>query len=965
MFRVLRSLAAAVVLAALAAAALAPTIRPAAAVEAVQVPADEAAINLSRSLEYYRNLQDRIAVSTAPGPDGIVRRIEVRSANGTASYWAVLALSNPSDEQIDRLIVAPFFRLARSKLIWPDLGASRVLAITPSQGIAPDRLPSRDADVFRITLDPGAVVTYVLELGTPRLPQLTLWEPDAYRDSVNAYSLYKGIVLGIAGLLAVFLTIVFVVKGTVMFPATAALAWAVLGYVMIDFYFLDEVLQISVSEDRIYRAGAEVLLAVTMLVFLYAYLNLARWHIRYSHAAIALFVLLVALFGVAVADPRIAAGVARIALAVIGAIGLVLITVLALKGYDRAIMLIPTWILYAAWLVGAGMAITGGIVNDIIQPALAGGLVLIVLLIGFTVMQHAFAGGSVATHVSDIERAALALVGSGDPVWDWDVDRDRIHTSRVVETQLGLDPGTLQGAAVEWLDVLHPQDGDRFRLVLDAVIDKRRGRVSEVFRLRAADGHFRWYHLRARPIVGADGAVIRCIGTLVDVTDTKTTEERLLHDAVHDNLTGLPNRELAVDRLDGALTRAHVEGANRPIVVTLGIDGFHAVNDAYGPSIGDSALLTVARRLPRLLKPLDTLARTGGDQFAIIVLSERDPARVAALADEIRRQIRAAITFGEHEISLTCSIGIASAEPGSRSARDLLQDSELAMVHAKRLGGDRSATFTPVLRRLAGELASLESDLGRAITANEIRLEYTPIHRLSDRTVAGFEVVARWDHPRRGRIDPQATVQLAERAGVVHELSHFVIDRAVKLLAEWQEMSHDGPQPLFLWISLPATGLLTQDLVNDVKSVFARTEVLPDSVWIGIVEAAVLENPEMSGMVLRRLNDLGAGLALDDVGADWSAIGVLHRMPFDAVRLKTGRLRTTGSITRPVILQTVSGLAHGLGQQLLASGIDSEEDLAELKAVGCDYGQGRLFGGALPVDGVRRLIGRKLAATGS
>jgi diguanylate cyclase (GGDEF)-like protein/PAS domain S-box-containing protein len=941
------------------------TAGPAAAVEAVQVPTDAPALNLSRSLEYYKNLQDRVAVSTAPGPDGIVRRIEVRSSDGSASHWAVLALSNPSDEQIDRLIVSPYFRLARSKLIWPDLGSSRITAITPSQGIAPDRLPSRDADVFRVTLDPGAVVTFVLELKTPRLTQLTLWEPDAYRDSVNAYSLYKGIVLGIAGLLAVFLTIVFVVKGTVMFPATAALAWAVLGYVMIDFYFLDDVLQISVSEDRIYRAGAEVMLALTLVVFLSAYLNLARWHVRYGHAAIGLLVLLVALFGVAVAEPRIAAGVARIALAVIGALGLVLITFMALKGYDRAIMLIPTWLLFGAWLVGAGMAITGGIVNDIIQPALSGGLVLIVLLMGFTVMQHAFAGGSVAAPVSDIERAALALVGSGDPVWDWDVDRDRVHTSRIVETQLGLEPGSLQGAAVEWLDVLHPQDADRFRIVLDAVLDQRRGRVSEVFRLRAADGHFRWFHLRARPIVGADGAVLRCIGTLVDVTDAKTTEERLLHDAVHDNLTGLPNRELCVDRLEVALSRAHLEGANRPIVVALGIDNFHAVNETYGPSIGDSALLTVARRLPRLLKPLDTLARTGGDQFAIIVLSERDPARVAALADEIRRQIRAAITFGEHEISLTCSIGIASAEPGSRSARDLLHDAELAMVHAKRLGGDRSATFTPVLRRLAGELASLESDLGRAIAANEIRLEYVPIHRLPDRAIAGFEVVARWDHPRRGRIDPQATAQLAERAGVVHELALFVVDRSVKLLAEWQEMTPDRDEPLFLWVSLPANGLLTQDLVNDVKSVLGRTEVATGSVWIGVTESSVLENPEQSAMILRRLNDLGAGLALDDIGADWSAIGVLHRMPFDAVRLKTSRLRAGSGTTRPVILQTVAGLAHGLDARLLASAIDTEADLAEVAEVECDFVQGRLFGAAMPVDGVRRLLGKALAKTGS
>lgn len=937
----------------------------ASAAEAVPVPGDVRAIDLTRSLDYYRNLQDRVAVSTAPGPDGIVRRIEVRSIDGTPAYWGVVALSNPSDEQIDRLLVSPFYRLSRSKLIWPDLGSSRIIAVTPSQGIAPERLPSRDADVFRITLDPGAVVTYVMELRAPRLPQLTLWEPDAYRNSVNAYTLYKGIVLGIAGLLAVFLTIVFVVKGTVLFPATAALAWAVLAFIMIDFYFLDDVLQINVSEDRFYRAASEVMLAVTMLVFLYAYLNLGRWHVRYSHALIGLIILLTALLGVAFAEPRVAAGIARASLAGIGGIGLILIGVLAVKGSDRAVMLIPTWALFVAWLVGAGQAITGGIVNDIVQPALSGGLVLIVLLIGFTVLQHAFAGGSVIQGpVSDVERAALALTGSGDPIWDWDIDRDRIFTSRSIERQLGLDAGRLQGSAVNWLEVLHPQDGDRFRLLLDAVVEQRRGRLSEVFRLRAADGHFRWFHLRARPIVGADGSVVRCIGTLLDVTDIKGVEERLLHDAIHDNLSGLPNRELAVDRLEIALNRARHEAAARPIVVALGIDNFHMVNEAHGPSIGDSALLTVARRLQRLMKPLDTLARVGGDTFAIVVLSERDPARVAALADEIRRQVRAAIAFGDHEISLTVSIGIASAEPGSRSAAELLSDAELAMVHAKRLGGDRSATFTPVLRRLAGELASLETDLGRAIAENEIRIECVPIHGLKDRAVAGFELLARWDHPRRGRIDPQATMHLAERGGLVNELTMFAIDRSAKLLSEWQELS-PRDKPLFGWINLPAVGVMNNELIADVKAALARTELAPGTLLIGVTEGAVTENPELSALVQRRLHELNAGLALDEIGAEWSAVGVLSGLAADAVRIRPARFRATESATKATMLKTVVALSHGLGAKVLASGLEAETDAAEAAEAGCDYGQGRHFGAAVNVDAVRRLLGRPLQKTGT
>ena len=195
----------------------------------------------------------------------------------------------------------------------------------------------------------------------------------------------------------------------------------------------------------------------------------------------------------------------------------------------------------------------GFVTNDIVGPALLGGLVLIVMLIGFTVMQHAFAGGMTSGIVSDVERRALALTGAGDMIWDWDVSADKVFTSPETETALGLKHGALDGPAAKWLDVLHQLDRDRFRATLDSVLEQRRGRVSQDFRMRTADGHYLWFALRARPVVGSDGEVVRLVGTLTDVTEIKTAEERLLHDAVHDNLTGLPNRELFLDRLDAVL----------------------------------------------------------------------------------------------------------------------------------------------------------------------------------------------------------------------------------------------------------------------------------------------------------------------------------------------------------------------------------------------------------------------------
>src|SRR4029077_18879605 len=336
--------------AATALAALAFTVLlgvSAGAVEAVNVRLDASAIDLTDAIELLRAEADRVQVSTAPGPHGIVRRIEVRGREA-GNYWAVFALANDGDEQIDRLIAAPPYRMVGAGVLGPSLGLSRIVYITPSSGDPPERLESPTADVFRITLDPGTVITFVAELRTPNLPQLYLWEPDAYKDKVNSLTLYQGIVIGIAGLLSLFLTILFVVKGSVMFPAAAALSWAVLVYIGVDFGFWGKVFDMSSGAERIWRASGEAILAATLLVFLFAYLSLNRWHVRYAHITVGWLAFLGALVAVALYSPQVASGIARISLFFIAVLGFALVLYLSTHGFDRAVMLIPTWLLLVA-----------------------------------------------------------------------------------------------------------------------------------------------------------------------------------------------------------------------------------------------------------------------------------------------------------------------------------------------------------------------------------------------------------------------------------------------------------------------------------------------------------------------------------------------------------------------------------------------------------------------------------------
>ncbi|HTV31697.1 MAG TPA: sensor domain-containing phosphodiesterase [Methylocella sp.] len=936
---------------------------PSWAIESVRVPLETSAIDLTKAFETYHSGSDRLLVSTAPGADGIVQRIEVRAKDeGTRPDWIVFALTNDTSEQIERLLVAPHFRLVGSGVIWPDLGASRISAITASQGFPIERAESPDADVFRLTLDPGTTVTYVAELRTPNLPQLTLWSPDAYKDRNTSLALYKGIVIGVAGLLALFLTIVFVVRGALIFPAAAALAWTVLAYVCIDFGFWSKIFGTAGPADRVWRACIETTLSATLLVFLFAYLKLNRWHVRASHVTALWLLFLAVLAGLALYDAPVAAGVARISLATIAGAGFILVLYLATHGYDRAVMLIPAWFLLLAWVIGAAFTVTGILTNDLVSPALIGGLVLIVLLIGFTIMQNAFAGSALGGGVADSERKALALTGSGDVIFDFDVLNDFIHVSPEIEAQLGLAQGALEAPAANWLDIVHPSEQDRFRTCLDTLLEQRRGRINQEFRLRGDGADYYWYRLKARPVVGTDGDVVRIIGTLSDITEAKIAEERLLHDAVHDNLTGLPNRELFFDRAGAALTLALTDTRVRPAILCVDIDRFKQINESSGLSSADSILLTIARRLSRVLKPQDTLARLSGDQFGVLIVSEHETSQISTIANLVRRVVSTPVMFSDREIPLTASIGLALYDPQLHATRDdMLKDAEIAMRHGKRLGGNRIEVFRPSMRQARPERVGLEGELRGALERGEIKVLFQPVIRLEDRTVGGFEALLRWDHPRLGRLSPSEFIPIAEETGSIIDLGIFVLERTAHELAAWQR-ALDVEPPIFASVNISSRQLLRHDLLHDVKAALAHSHVSPGTLKLELTESLVMENPEYAAQMLTRIRELGAGLSLDDFGTGYSSLAYLQRFPFDTIKIDQSFVRQNGNGSRPIILRSIVTLAHELGMEVVAEGAETESDAIELYQLGCEFAQGYAFGHPISATEARKLVGAASAA---
>ncbi len=936
-------------------------LAPSAAFEVISTPPDVNAVNLSAAVDVVPGTDGRVRLSTAKGADGIVRRIEVLAANeGTNPNWAIFALSNPSDAQIERLLVAPFFRMPGSGIFRPDLGAERISVLTPSAGLRPQRLIDPEADVFEIILDPGATVTFIAELTSGELPELFMWEPNAYRDYVNSFTLFRGTVLGIAGLAAVFLTIMFVVKGRGVFPATAAFSWAVLIYLLIDFGVLGRLIGVGNGSIQPYRAAAEAGLAITLFGFLFIYLNLHRWHLRFLHLALALSSIMLALIAFAFLQPEIAATVARLVLVILGVLGFILIFLLALRGYDRAVMLVPTWIIYFAWLLFSWMVLTDQVSNDIAQPAVAGGLVLIVMLIGFTTVQHAFAEGQVSLgSLSEVERRALALTGSGDFVFDWNIERDRVSVSNELSTRLGERSGALRGSIKLWLDRVHEQDRDRFRTALDTLVELRRGKTNLDVRIANNDGTFRVFRMRVKPVLGNDNSVSRIVGTLQDVSAERASRERLLHDSVNDILTGLPNKPLLVDRLDRALLRARAADAPKPAVLIVDLDDFSLLDERIGQSAADSVLLAVSRRMARIMQPMDTLSRLSGDQFGVVLTSSDGATKIAEIAEQIRRTLRTPFNFGDQDVTLTASIGITIFDNGPANAQEVLRDAELAMYYAKRLGGDRIEAYRASARSIAAYAEASEKDLERAMNEGELQVHYQPIHDINTDEIAGAEALMRWNHPSKGLIPPSEFVPLAERSGLIEKLGRLALRQAANQTGDWIN-KFPLPDDFFISINLSTTQLSTQSLLNDLRTMVTENPFLAAHLKLEVTESQVMINPEHSSFVLSALKELGLGLALDDFGTGHSSLSYLHRFPFDTVKIpaqfvqmsdNSGMAHTQGPIMRAII-----SLANELGLAVVAEGVESGDELERLRELDCQMAQGYVYDRAMSGTDLQRKL---------
>jgi diguanylate cyclase (GGDEF)-like protein/PAS domain S-box-containing protein len=921
--------------------------RPAAAVDAIKLSGDAKRVEITPHAVVRTGQGDTLRANTAPGLDGVVRQMLVRANTaGTNPTWMVFALRNVSDKPITRWITSKRYHLIGSQIMWPDLDSRRIEALTPSVGFLPQKVDNDYADIFLVTIEPGQTITYVAELVGERA-RIAVWEPHAYELQALNRQLFNGIMLGIVGVLGLFMSAVFFANHRAIFPAAALVAWCVLGYLCVDFGFWHKLLQLRAEDNAVYRAATESAIAASFAIFLHTFLRLGSWHGFFRMLSGVWIVAQLSLVFIAVLDPRLASTFARLSFAAIGGIGAVLTLGLALRGQDRALFLIPTWMLFMVWVFGAAVTVMGQLHDDVVVSGLVIGMTIIVVLIGFTVMQFAFGTSTVRATTTPNEQSlrSLAVDGAGAAVWEWHARREEIKVSPVVEMSLGYNHGELSTKVDNFLQHLHPADQERLRVLLSSTSEDNGGVLHTDFRIRHADNSYRWFELEASSIHSSDRRSLRCVGLLRDITDQKRAHARLLHDAVHDSLTGLPNRELFLDRLRVAMNRAAADRSVSPAIVFIDLDKFKSANASFGLIVGDSLLLTVARRLSRHLGPQDTLGRVGGDQFAVLLPEANSVESLPAFAEQVRRSLRAPIHIAGQDIVLTAAMGVAVFDGHSAEEHDLLKDAEIAMYHAKRAGADQIKVFRANMRNERDDRVRIESDLRKAIDKRQLMVLYQPIIYLSTEELAGFEALVRWEHPQLGLLNPSEFVPVAEESDLIVRLGSHVLTRAVEQAARWQDELPRSENPVFVSVNVSSRQLFRQDLIQEIRHIVGKS-IVPDGVLrLEVTESLVMENPERATEILESMRVAGAGLAMDDFGTGYSSLAYLQRFPFDTIKIDRDLIQAAAEDeSGRAIVRSIVALAHELGKNVIAEGVEAAEDVGFLRSIGCSYAQGYYYG---------------------
>ncbi|HWF23812.1 MAG TPA: EAL domain-containing protein [Solirubrobacteraceae bacterium] len=552
------------------------------------------------------------------------------------------------------------------------------------------------------------------------------------------------------------------------------------------------------------------------------------------------------------------------------------------------------------------------------------------------------------------ERYALAVRAANDGIWDWDLRRDRIYFSPRWHAILGQAECCGDEDPTVWFDLVHGDDLLRLRAAIDAHIAGQTPHLESEHRMRHADGSWRWVLSRGLAIRSIGSEVTRMAGSLSDITDRRNAEIRLQHDALHDALTGLPNRALFMDRLDQVLRRTTREPGSACAVLFIDIDRFKLVNDSLSHAVGDHLLVALAGRIAGVLRPGDTVARLGGDEFTILLDGTVTEQGANTVAGRVRNELSQSFNVDGHELIVTASIGISLGAP-QMSPSELLRNADIAMYDAKRRGRACCALFDESMHRRVVYRLERENDLRHAVDHALLEIHYQPIVDLATGRIRALEALARWP-TGWPEVAPLDFIPIAEETGVIGPLGLHVLRRALDSLARWRGAGLVSPD-VRVSVNVSARQLEDPGLPANVRAAIAAAGVEGDALRLEITESTLMEEPERMQHIVSEVCATGAGLHLDDFGTGYSSLAALHRFPVDALKIDRSFVASlSGTNGSEVIVRSTIALAHSLGLQVIAEGIEDETQLQRLRTLGCEYGQGFLFSTPLSAADTERML---------
>lgn len=542
------------------------------------------------------------------------------------------------------------------------------------------------------------------------------------------------------------------------------------------------------------------------------------------------------------------------------------------------------------------------------------------------------------------ERYELAIAGASDGVWDWDLGANSVYYSdRWLELLSLAGQQDTSGRPEDWFGRVYADDQDAVASAVKAHLDGFTPHLEIEHRMIAADGRLVWTLLRGLAVRDSAGQAYRMAGSLTDITQRKIAEERLHHEALHDALTGLPNRALFRDRLAHALRKSRRRPSYSFAVLFLDMDRFKLINDSLGHPIGDQLLINLAEVLRACTRDTDTIARLGGDEFAVVLDDVGRVPRASLVADRIHLALRDPFRIDGHEVFASVSIGIAHSETGYSTVHDLLRDADAAMYQAKSLGRSGNVVFDKSLHSAARRRLELETQLRHAVERDEFRLHFQPLVELATERTVGFEALLRWQRPGRGLVMPNTFIPILEDTGLIVEVGEWVTRRACEQLAHLRMTTPDA-DGITVSVNVSPRQFRQSDLVDRILAIVSDCGLPPNALALEITETTLMEDPERAAAMLWELRGSGVRIDVDDFGTGHSSFQYLQQFPVDRLKIDRSFVsRMTEQQGDRAIVGAIVNLAAGLGMEVTAEGIERADQLVVLRAMRCAYGQGYLF----------------------